>query len=577
MIWYLEDYRRHRRERERLEALASGVDWLTPLEYRIDSSLRLIWDADITTSARTFPVSLRYPNHFPHSPPLVLPRGESERWSQHQYGAGGELCLEYGPDNWHPDLTGADMIASAYRLLQGERPAADQRGEVASRHRTTLGQDIRGRFSRFVITRPLADALAGIAEGTMLSAKAVSMYHGDSLVNVISSINKPDGEWKDALPAPLSLGYERAIALCRWPTDAPWPPSSGLTDFRAAATAHNLILPTVNYAMIVRGAQIRAYFLSEDEDLAFEVSVIPPQSVVSRLDEDHGILKARKAAIVGCGSLGSKVATMLARSGIGNFLLVDDDLLLPDNFVRHDLDWRDVGTHKADSVAARIQLVNPTAICHSRKHRLGGQEAGGSIESLIEALAECDLLVDATAEPSVFNYLCAAVAVAKKPLLWAEVFGGGFGGMIARHRPNLDPNPASIRRTVEAWCSDRGQPIERATRDYGGGAQAPAIADDADVTVIAAHAARMAIDLLIPRDPSSFPNSAYLIGLAKGWIFGQPFETYPIDVGLPDVVAPKDSLDPEEAAAEFARIMQLFSEHKDAASSGTSNSEAPQT
>ena len=59
---------------------------------------------------------------------------------------------------------------------------------------------------------------------------------------------------------------------------------------------------------------------------------------------------------------------------------------------------------------------------------------------------------------------------------------------------------------------------------------APAIADDADVTVIAGNAARMAIDLLIPRDPSMFPHSVYLIGLAEGWIFDQPFETRPIDV-----------------------------------------------
>ena len=52
-------------------------------------------------------------------------------------------------------------------------------------------------------------------------------------------------------------------------------------------------------------------------------------------------------------------------------------------------------------------------------------------------------MVDATADPSVFNYLCAAVAVAKKPLLWAEVFAGGFGGFIAvalaaRHGAKFD-------------------------------------------------------------------------------------------------------------------------------------------
>lgn len=578
MIWYLEDYRRNRKERESLEALVSRVDCLTPLGWRIDSSLRLIWDADITTVARSFPISLRYPNHFPHSPPLVLPRGDSQRWSQHQYGPGGELCLEYGPDNWHPDITGADMIASAYRLLQGERPAPNEQGEVASRHQTTLGQDLRGRFTRFVVTRALAEVFAGIPESTLLSANAIGMFHGDSYANVVASITNADGTvWRDALPEPLSLGYERPIAVCRLPADAPLPTTRSLTEFRAGLVRLNLVLPAVRHAVIIHGSLIHAYFLNEEGDTVSEVSVIPPQPPMSRLDKDHATLPARKVAVVGCGSLGSKIAVMLARSGVGSFMLVDDDLLLPDNFVRHDLDWRDVGTHKADSVANRIQLVNPVATCHSRKHRLGGQESGGSIESLIEALAQCDLLVDATAEPLVFNYVCAAVAVAKKPLLWAEVFGGGFGGLIARHRPNLDPSPASIRRAIEAWCSDRGQPIERAVHPYGGGLQAPAIADDADVTVIAAHAARMAIDLLVPRDPSLFPNSAYLIGLAKGWIFEQPFDTYPIDVGRPEAPRTQESLDPEEAAAEFARIMQLFSEYKDAASPGTPGGETSQT
>jgi sulfur-carrier protein adenylyltransferase/sulfurtransferase len=90
------------------------------------------------------PISLIYPNHFPLSPPLVLPRGDTTRWSQHQYGPGGEFCLEYGPDNWHQDISGADMIESAHRLLEGEQPEPGVAAEVASRHATTIGQDLRG-------------------------------------------------------------------------------------------------------------------------------------------------------------------------------------------------------------------------------------------------------------------------------------------------------------------------------------------------------------------------------------------------------------------------------------------------
>lgn len=459
------------------------------------------------------------------------------------------------------------MVASARRLLQGERPTPDQEGQVASRHATTIGQELRGRHSRFLVTRALADFLAQTAEGTLLSANAIGLFHEHSFVSVVASISSQDGEvWRDALPAPFAFVYGREIALCRWPSAAPWPPIESVTDFRAAADLHDLHLPDVKHAMIIRDARIRAYHLNDKNDTVTEVSVILPDPEASRLDDCHQALRSRKVAVIGCGSLGSKIAAMLARAGVGNFLLVDDDLLLPDNFVRQDLDWRDVGTHKADSVANRIQLVNPAAACIVSKQRLGGQESSGSIESLLEALAARDLLIDATAESAVFNYLCAAVAVGKKALLWAEVFGGGFGGLIARHRPGMEPAPASMRSIIENWCAEHGQPMPRPANRYGGGPKQPSIADDADVTVIAAHAARMAIDLLIPRNPSSFPNSVYLIGLAKEWLFAQPFDTYPIDVGPPEAPAPEEDTNPELAAEEAARILRLFEEYKNATS-----------
>src|SRR6266536_1362291 len=54
--------------------------------------------------------------------------------------AAGNSCLEYRADNWDPPVTGAMMMASTYRLLAGERPAADKRARVLSAHDTSLGQ-----------------------------------------------------------------------------------------------------------------------------------------------------------------------------------------------------------------------------------------------------------------------------------------------------------------------------------------------------------------------------------------------------------------------------------------------------
>ncbi|MGH9436793.1 MAG: ThiF family adenylyltransferase [Terriglobia bacterium] len=304
------------------------------------------------------------------------------------------------------------------------------------------------------------------------------------------------------------LGFPDTAALFRLPSDKPFPPTRSLPEFRAAIAALGLELPDVRDVVIVAGESVRAFFLNTDWDSVSESAIIPPQPLVARLDKEHEALAGRKVAIVGCGSLGSKVAVMLGRSGVGKFLLVDDDLFFPDNLVRHDLDWRDVGIHKADSVARRIKLVNPVAECSVRKRRLGGQESSGSIESLLKSLAECDMIIDATAEASVFNYLCAAVAISKKPLVWAEVFGGGFGALLARYRPTKEPDPASMRLAIENWCRDQGKVLPRPAHRYGGEPGAPAIADDADVAVIAGHAARMAIDLLIPREPSMFPHPA---------------------------------------------------------------------
>jgi hypothetical protein len=441
----------------------------------------------------------------------------------------------------------------------------NEQGVVASRHRTTLGQDLRFQFGRFLVTRGLSEFAAGLAEGVVLPAVVVMLLRKETFTHVVASVDTSEGtKWADEIfPEPLFFeGYERPAALLNWPEAKPTPSIESLGSFLEEIASAGFQLPDIKKLVLVQGSSFRAYSFSDDNTVT-ELSVIPAQPAADRLDDGHNVLRERKVSIVGCGSLGSKVAVMMARSGVGKFLLIDDDLLLPDNFVRHDLDWRDAGTHKADSVARKIQLVNPAVSCEKRKHRLGGQESSGSVETIIKSLADSDLIVDCTADASVFNYLCAAVSVAKKQLLWAEVFGGGFGGMIARSRPLLDPDPATMRRIIEKWCQEQGKPLRAAATNYGATSDLPLIADDADVTAIASHAARMGIDMLIPRDPSAYPHSVYLIGLAKGWIFDNAFETYPIDVGTPNIPQAERELDSEEAAAELMRIAQMLTEHKD--------------
>ena len=121
MIWWTDLPSRARAERQAIAELAEEADWLQSAKWRLTDDLQFVADFDIVHLGASYPLSLTYPHFFPAVPPQVTPR-DGARISGHQYGAGGELCLEYRPDNWEPQFTGAMMIGSAYRLLSGEVP-----------------------------------------------------------------------------------------------------------------------------------------------------------------------------------------------------------------------------------------------------------------------------------------------------------------------------------------------------------------------------------------------------------------------------------------------------------------------
>lgn len=567
MIWWVENLERFRLERAAIDALAGRQGWLTVLKWRADDEHRLILDADIQLDAGSRPVSLRYPNHFPFSPPLVIPRGETERWSNHQYGPGGELCLEYGADNWDQSITGAAMIQSAHKLLsqEGASPTAGT-GEVASRHSLTLGQTLRGSIRRFILSEVASQHLLPWPVGAVMKGEVNVRYQPNTVTFGTRSWGDP--AWKDP-SAPDSLwwdSFSRPATYARIDAQGFWPRTDSLANFWADLACTTSIEPSDGRIFLLRrGYHFMAFEVLDGQLRRIDLLFTSVDN--RRRGSDHDGLADRKVGIVGCGSLGSKVAVSLARSGVGKFLLVDDDIMLPENMVRHELDWRDVGSHKAESVSRRIDLVNPYADVSVRQHRLGGQESSGGVESLVEALAECDLLIDASATPEVFNYLSASAFIGGKPMIWAEVYAGGIGGLVARHRPGIEPQPAMMRRAIENWCADQGLPIERDTAGYEtGSSAAPIVADDADVSVIAAHATRFAIDQLIPRNPSIFPYAAYFIGLAPGWLFSQPFETRPVEIDLPAPEAPSAGLSEAEAHAERTQAIEILLGGRDGAS-----------
>jgi molybdopterin/thiamine biosynthesis adenylyltransferase len=541
LIWWIAQAVRAQAERAGIGELAERASWLSNISWRLAPDLQLAADFDLKIGEKHIPLTLLYPAFFPDGAPSIISR-DGVRLSGHQYGAKGELCLEHRPDNWSSDVTGAMMIESAYRLLSIE---SDTGEPAPSAHRTTAAQDLRGAILRFLLTREASAALATINHGQAVEAEVVEHSFAGCCATQLSRIGPATSpSWTE--PNPRGGGGR---SYRGWALQLAGEPDSkgGLDELVSLLESHAFhdvakeLRETSEwkFLILVDGEIIRSVCIwgSPGAMQTVGYSVMQVEEPRPRVDPEYALLEGRKVAVVGCGSVGSKVAVHLARSGCRKFVLVDGDIFESGNLVRNELDWRAVGLHKAPALAARLKEIR--AGCEVTIHTtlLGGQEPGSSLASAMGSIESCDLIIEATADATVFN-LCASISRrSRKPMCWAQVFGGGVGGFVARVRPDLDPTPLAARRLLDAYYASQDVPLPEAgpVGPYeASGDGPPLIADDADVSVVAAHLARMAVDLAARPEATIFPCSAYVIGLRQGWIFSAPFDTHPVDLGDSD-------------------------------------------
>ena len=278
--------------------------------------------------------------------------------------------------------------------------------------------------------------------------------------------------------------------------------------------------------------QIRFFFLSGGSKPLFrEYRVLDVAGDgKQRYPEEFRRLSGATVAVVGLGSLGSKIAVSLARSGVRRFLLIDDDVFLPDNLVRNELNWLDVGFAKIDAVERELKRVAPEIEVKTSSVRVGGQENPQLSASLSKLISQSSLIVDATADPQAFVTLSALAARIHLAMVWGELFAGGGGALMSRSRPGLDAVPIDLRSHIHGVMETMAPVPEGPAKTYGleQGGQVY-IASDADVTALAASMTQFALDTLCNDGDSAYPVAAYLIGFRKFWVFRCPFDTIPID------------------------------------------------
>jgi adenylyltransferase/sulfurtransferase len=109
------------------------------------------------------------------------------------------------------------------------------------------------------------------------------------------------------------------------------------------------------------------------------------KALIGQKSQDQ--LAQSKVVIVGCGALGSCVAHLLTRMGVGHLTLIDQDIIADHNLGRQHLyTTEDIGLSKATTLKTKLQLINPQITITVHNVFLD--------EKNTELLEESDLIID---------------------------------------------------------------------------------------------------------------------------------------------------------------------------------------
>jgi molybdopterin/thiamine biosynthesis adenylyltransferase len=179
-----------------------------------------------------------------------------------------------------------------------------------------------------------------------------------------------------------------------------------------------------------------------DTDREIDINLIDFNRLFVRIDQNETPLKIigeKKVAIIGLGSGGSLLAVYLAKSGVKDFIFVDDDHLETHNIIRHICDLTQLGRFKTkavkDFIEYRIPDVSITTI--ERKFSI---HTKADADFYLDLFKKVDLIIAVSGEHTV-NFALNDFIFSNKlavPIIYAGTFDGVKGGLMFKVDPRTE-------------------------------------------------------------------------------------------------------------------------------------------
>lgn len=343
------------------------------------------WVGSITHGDSSTDVIITLPSRFPFVPPRVVPvDSDTVSWSWHRE-RDGALCLVAEDDHdglwWVEPVEFLQHISAWFDEADAgwpnDRPDLDLERyfDPSPDRRVYLYGEITDYLSAFVRFRPAANNTMIMGRGTR--PRKARTQHKDRYGYVVEleNIDTPPRDWSDLAE--------------RLPAD--WEIERKIRD------------GSISIVLVVyrRGDQLGVFVLDVAVDVERSLTARALTSgstgAVAR-NVRAGILAptlgSNTVAIVGVGAIGSFVADALVRSGVRNLTLIDSDIVLPGNLIRHLVGPSSIGLAKVEAVSRHI--VDRYEMTDLRLE-LNTQRLDNGAEA-VEMITTHDLVINATAD-----------------------------------------------------------------------------------------------------------------------------------------------------------------------------------
>jgi hypothetical protein len=160
---------------------------------------------------------------------------------------------------------------------------------------------------------------------------------------------------------------------------------------------------------------------------------ISPETIFRRVSGyEVEKLQNKSCVILGCGSIGSRLAETLIKSGVGTMHLVDNDELRAGNVSRHVLGLDYIGQNKADGMKHFLHKRNPDAKLAAFQWDI--LAAPQALSTLIEST---DLTISCLGNDAAELFISGGALAAQKPALFCRSYLQGRLGQVLLYSPPL--------------------------------------------------------------------------------------------------------------------------------------------